>query len=147
MIKKLVIVVLIVLSLINVSCTKNIPEDFNFSFEILGGWNHYYGISTFDNTYRHYDDQKDKDMKDELNLTENEKQVIYKDIKEIWSYLPTSFDVKEKLADSTTYKLSITMNNQSKEISWNSGATERNEIAAIITKKIYDIKNLIDENR
>jgi len=146
MIKKFLLIILISMLLINVACTKSIPEDFNFSLEIYGGWDHYYGISTFNNTYRHYN-EKNGDMKDVLNLTKEEEQAIYKQIKEIWSYLPTSFDVKEQLADSTTYKLTITMNNQSKDISWNSGAIENNEIAAIITKKIYDIKNIIDENR
>jgi len=86
-------------------------------------------------------------MKDVLNLTKEEEQVIYKQIKEIWSYLPTSFDVKEQLADSTTYKLNIKMNKQRRIISWNSSAIENNEIAAIITKKIYNIKSLVDENR
>ncbi|MDA3847062.1 MAG: hypothetical protein PF505_11070, partial [Vallitaleaceae bacterium] len=102
-----------------------------------------YYFSTETNSYYRYDEQGEK-MSGKLNLDESEIKELYKIMEEIWHYFPTSFE-NEKMMDEDQYNLKVDMNGQTKRITWTSSDAGNDEIASILTKRVYAAIEIIEK--
>ncbi len=143
--KSKVILILLIFLLLLGSCSQVIPEDFQFEL-ICGETFLPFRISTKDNMFSHYDTKQGFIMED-LNLTEEERKEIYREMKDVFYTYPTSFDIEREMIDDGNYVLTLSINGQSKTIYFQGEDSEKDGIALILIEKVSRIYRMINENR
>lgn len=141
---KLILVLLVIVLLLG-ACNQQVPED--FQFELSYGESFLpFRISTEDNIFYHYD-TKQGFITEDLNLSEEERKEIYKEMKDVFENYPTSFDIEREMIDDGNYVLTISMNGQSKTIYFQGEDREKDAIAMILLEKVGRIWQMVSENR